>query len=147
MVARSEDWLGRNSHMTSPIIRASRRRFLQYLAASPLVASGAIEVCGMEAPSKLPDPMIWAPADRELINSPKDAINVFDFEPVARKNVPPAHFGYMASGIDDEVTLRANRDGFLKFQLRPRRLNDVSKRIGYMNALRRRLPRPRPRSP
>jgi 4-hydroxymandelate oxidase len=33
----------------------------------------------------------------------------------------------MASGIDDEVTLRANRDGFLKFQLRPRRLNDVSK--------------------
>ena len=44
-----------------------------------------------------------------------------------RKNVPPAHFGYMASGIDDEVTLRANREGFLKFQLRPRRLVDVSK--------------------
>ena len=43
------------------------------------------------------------------------------------KNVPPAHFGYMASGIDDEVTLRANREGFLKFQLRPRRLVDVSK--------------------
>ena len=31
-----------------------------------------------------------------------------------------AHFGYMASGIDDEVTLRANREGFLKFQLLPR---------------------------
>ena len=31
----------------------------------------------------------------------------------------------MATGIDDEVTLRANRDGFLKFQLRPRRLVDV----------------------
>ena len=29
--------------------------------------------------------------------------------------------------MDDEVTLRANREGFLKFQLRPRRLNDVSK--------------------
>ena len=55
-----------------------------------------------------------------------DAINVFDFEPVMRNNVPPAHFGYMASGIDDEVTLRANREGFLKFQLRPRRLVDVS---------------------
>jgi len=112
---------------SSPIVRASRRRFLQYLAASPLVASGAIEVRAMEAPSKWPDPMIWVPADRELIKSPKDAINVFDFEPVAHKNVPPAHFGYMASGIDDEVTLRANREGFLKFQLRPRRLNDVSK--------------------
>ena len=52
---------------------------------------------------------------------------MFDFEPVMRQNVPPAHFGYMASGIDDEVTLRANREGFLKFQLRPRRLVDVSK--------------------
>ena len=64
---------------------------------------------------------------RTLDHDPKDAINVFDFEPVARKNIPPAHFGYMASGIDDEVTLRANREGFLKFQLRPRRLVDVSK--------------------
>jgi isopentenyl diphosphate isomerase/L-lactate dehydrogenase-like FMN-dependent dehydrogenase len=32
----------------------------------------------------------------------------------------------MVTGIDDEVTLRANREGFLKFQLRPRRLVDVS---------------------
>src|SRR5713226_9582291 len=114
--------------MPSPIVRAtSRRRFLQYLAGSPLFASGALSAYGMEAPSKLPDPMIWAPAGGELIDSPKVAINVFDFEPVARKNVPPAHFGYMASGLDDEVTLRANREGFLKFQLSPRRLNDVSK--------------------
>jgi 4-hydroxymandelate oxidase len=105
----------------------SRRRFLQYLAGSPLFASGAISAYGMEAPSKLPDPMIWAPASGELIKTPKDAINVFDFESVARQNVPPAHFGYMASGIDDEVTLRANREGFLKFQLLPRRLKDVSK--------------------
>jgi 4-hydroxymandelate oxidase len=114
--------------MTSPIVLASsRRRFLQYLAGSPLFASGPISAYGTEAPSKLPDPMIWALADGELIKSPKDAINVFDFEPVAHKNVPPAHFGYMASGIDDEVTLHANREGFLKFQLLPRRLNDVSK--------------------
>jgi 4-hydroxymandelate oxidase len=113
--------------MASSIIRSSRRKFLQYLATSPLVASGAIEAYGSETPSKVPDPMIWTPADFGLIKSPKDAINVFDFEPVARQNVPPAHFGYMASGIDDEITLRANREGFLKFQLRPRRLNDVSK--------------------
>jgi isopentenyl diphosphate isomerase/L-lactate dehydrogenase-like FMN-dependent dehydrogenase len=113
--------------MTSLIVRASRRRFLRYLAGSPLFALGAISAYGTEAPSKLPDPMIWAPPDGELIKSPQDAINVFDFEPVAHKNIPPAHFGYMASGIDDEVTLRANREGFLKFQLLPRRLNDVSK--------------------
>jgi 4-hydroxymandelate oxidase len=114
--------------MTPNDMRAtSRRRFLQYLAASPLAVSGAREALAHEAQLKLPDPMIWAPPGLEPIKSPKDAINVFDFEPAAFKNVPPAHFGYMASGIDDEVTLRANREGFLKFQLRPRRLNDVSK--------------------
>ena len=52
---------------------------------------------------------------------------MFDFEPVMQKNVPPAHFGYMATGVDDEVTLRANREAFGKFELRPRRLVDVSK--------------------
>src|SRR5262245_58194013 len=112
--------------MPSPVRAISRRRFLQYVAASPLCASGTWPALGSEAPSKWPDPMIWAPADGEPIKTPKEAINVFDFEPVAFQNVPPAHFGYMASGLDDEVTLRANREGFLKFQLRPRRLRDVS---------------------
>jgi 4-hydroxymandelate oxidase len=114
--------------MTPDDVRAtSRRRFLQYLSASPLFASTALPALAEEAGLKLPDPMIWAPQGLDPIKSPKDAINVFDFEPAAFKNVPPAHFGHMASGIDDEVTLRANREGFLKFQLRPRRLNDVSK--------------------
>ncbi len=117
------------------------------VSGSSLLSIPGFAAWAAETPSRFPDPIIWAPFNaQDLIASPKDAINVFDFEPIARKNVPPAHFGYMASGIDDEVTLRANREGFLKFQLRPRRLNDVSKRIGYMNALRR-LPRPRPRSP
>src|SRR2546426_12275420 len=109
----------------------SRRRFLQFLAASPLFAYGGFSAFAGEGPTagiKLPDPIMWAPLRTEdLIKSPKDAINVFDFEPVCRANVPPAHCGYMAAGVDDEVTLRANREGFFKFQLRPRRLVDVSK--------------------
>ena len=109
---------------------ANRRRFLQWLAGSSAVAlagSGRLAEA-LEAPHLLPDPMTWAPRDLDyIISSPKEAINVFDFESVMKQNVPPAHFGYMASGIDDEVTLRANREGFLKFQLRPRRLVDVSK--------------------
>src|SRR6266545_6859278 len=109
----------------------SRRRFLQFLAASPLFACEGFSAFAGEGPTagtKLSDPIMWAPLRTEdLIKSPRDAINVFDFEPVCRANVPPAHFGYMASGVDDEVTLRANREGFLKFQLRPRRLVDVSK--------------------
>ncbi|MGZ5113605.1 MAG: alpha-hydroxy acid oxidase [Usitatibacter sp.] len=107
---------------------SARRQFLKFLSGSPLLAVPGFAAWAAEIPSKYPDPIIWAPFNpQDLIANPKDAINVFDFEPVARKNVPPAHFGYMASGIDDEVTLRANREGFLKFQLRPRRLNDVSK--------------------
>src|SRR5690242_18836407 len=109
---------------------ANRRRFLQFLAASPLFAAGAGSAVAetLLPKPKLPDPLMWGPQDaNELIKTPKEAINVFDFEPVMRQNVPPAHFGYMASGIDDEVTLRAKREGFLKFQLRPRRLVDVSK--------------------
>src|SRR5258708_33927854 len=106
----------------------ARRQFLKFLSGSPLLAVPGFAAWAAGAPWRYPDPIVWAPFNpQEFIASPKDAINVFDFEPVARKNVPPAHFGYMASGIDDEVTLRANREGFLKFQLRPRRLNDVSK--------------------
>jgi 4-hydroxymandelate oxidase len=111
---------------------ANRRRFLKWLSGSPLLACPGLAGLAAEippfAPPKRPDPMIWGPGElHDLIKDPKEAINVFDFEPVMRRNVPPAHFGYMASGIDDEVTLRANREAFLKYYLRPRRLNDVSK--------------------
>jgi isopentenyl diphosphate isomerase/L-lactate dehydrogenase-like FMN-dependent dehydrogenase len=109
---------------------ANRRRFLKYLAASPLLAGSAGSALAevLLPRPKAPDPLMWGPFDpADPIKSPKDAINVFDFEPVCRQNVPPAHFGYMAAGIDDEVTLRNNRSDFQKFQLRPRRLVDVSK--------------------
>jgi isopentenyl diphosphate isomerase/L-lactate dehydrogenase-like FMN-dependent dehydrogenase len=105
-----------------------RRQFLKWLAASPLLAApGASDLFAQDS-LKRADPMIWATTpDTEMIKTPKDAINVFDFEAVARQKVPPAHFGYMASGIDDEVTLRVNRTAFEHWQLRPRRLRDVSR--------------------
>jgi 4-hydroxymandelate oxidase len=108
----------------------SRRLFIKYLAASPLFAGTSLAALAQENtfPQWPPDPYAWAPRDyNHLITDPKEALDVFDFEPVMHKNVPAAHFGYMASGVDDDVTLRANRQGFLKFQLRPRRLVDVSK--------------------
>src|SRR4051812_10560536 len=126
-----------------------RRRFLQFLAASPLAAaSPAAFAQALIPPTLVPgvreaDPRMWAPYDpTHLIKDPKEAINVFDFEPVARQKVPPAHFGYMASGIDDEVTLRANREDFLKLQLRPRRLVDVSKVDMSVDILGTRYPSP-----
>ena len=102
---------------------ASRRNFLRFLAASPLIATPeytALAADLLERTPRLPDPIMWGSQGlNHLIKDPKEAVNVFDFELVARRNVPPAHFGYMASGIDDEVTLRANRADFLKYQLRP----------------------------
>ena len=62
-----------------------------------------------------------------LISSPGEALSVFEFEPLAKKVLPPAHYGYLASGVDDDLTLRANREAFTKVQIRPRRLVDVSR--------------------
>ena len=110
-------------------LTTTRRRFVQFLAASPLFSHCSTRALAEDTPvpARLPDPMVWAPRELDnLISDPKEALDVFDFEPVAKKKLPPAHFGYMVTGIDDEVTLRANREGFLKFQLRPRRLVDVS---------------------
>jgi len=90
----------------------SRRRFLKFLAGSPLFT----------APGPMPAQQSSAP-----IADPKDALNVMDFEAAAREALPPAHFGYLATGVDDDATLRANREGFQRIQLRPRRLVDVSK--------------------
>src|ERR1700736_3302297 len=107
---------------------ARRRRMLQFLATGPLLTAGPLAAFAQGFPARPPDPMVWAPRDPDnVITDPKQALDVFDFEPAAKKNLPPAHFGYMVTGADDEVTLRANREGFLKFQLRPRRLVDVSK--------------------
>jgi 4-hydroxymandelate oxidase len=107
---------------------ASRRRLLQFLAASPLFAQAAFSRRALAEAFRPQDPAEWAPRDLDnLIADPAQALDVFDFEPVMKKNVPPAHFGYMATGADDEMTLRANRESFKKFELRPRRLTDVSK--------------------
>ena len=95
---------------------ASRRSFLRYLAASPVLA--AAERAFGQFDFTLTD---------TLITSPAEAVNVFDFEPVARNNLTLAHYTYMASGVDDGGTIAANRAGFEKFQLRVRRLVDVRK--------------------
>jgi isopentenyl diphosphate isomerase/L-lactate dehydrogenase-like FMN-dependent dehydrogenase len=60
------------------------------------------------------------------INNAKDALSVADFEGLARQALPPAHWGYMASGVDDNATLNANIKAYSHIELRPRRLVDVA---------------------
>src|SRR5450432_1618586 len=90
---------------------SARREFLRFLAASPLAAQA-----WAQNPTGLYTPAYRAP------ESAKDAINVMDFEPLARKALPPAHWGYLATGVDDDLTLRMNREAMAHYQLRARRL-------------------------
>jgi isopentenyl diphosphate isomerase/L-lactate dehydrogenase-like FMN-dependent dehydrogenase len=89
-----------------------RRALLKFLAASPLFAGMA--------------PLTEVLADERTLASAADALDVFDLEAAAQRLVPPAHWGYLQSGVDGDVTLRANQAAFARYQLRPRRFVDVS---------------------
>jgi 4-hydroxymandelate oxidase len=113
----------------------ARRRFLRMLAVSPLIASPHFlgsPVASLLSAGGLPREEFvgWLETFQrsdEVISSPEQALDILDFEPVARKVLPPAHFGYLATGVDDDGTVRANREGYSHIQIRPRRLVDVEK--------------------
>ena len=71
-----------------------------------------------------------------------DALDVFDFEALARTKLPPAHWGYLATGADDDATIEANRDGYKRWAIRSRRLVDVNKIDASVEILGRRWPTP-----
>jgi 4-hydroxymandelate oxidase len=104
--------------MTNPTSRSyNRRAFLQFLATSPYVAAlGGVRAFAQQNPEIA-----------SVIGNPKDAFSVMDFEEAARRKVLPGHWAYMVSGVDDDATLRANREGYKHVQLRPRRLRDATK--------------------
>ncbi|HEX3128294.1 MAG TPA: alpha-hydroxy acid oxidase [Thermoanaerobaculia bacterium] len=58
----------------------------------------------------------------------QEAINIFDFEAIARENLPQQAYDYYASGALDEVTLRQNRAAYERVSLAYRVLVDVSRR-------------------
>ncbi len=99
--------------------RELRRHFLRFLAASPFFAE-ALSETGWAQGTPPGDPKFAIPAA-------KDALSLLDFEALARQTLPPAHWGYMASGVDDNATLNANINAYSRIELRPRRLVDVSK--------------------
>ncbi len=90
---------------------ASRRRFLRYLAASPLLALPAF------AQQRISSEVTKA----------SEALNVFELEVIAKRNIPAAHWGYLSGGVLDDRTVLSNRQAFDTWGLRARRLIDVSK--------------------
>jgi len=88
----------------------SRREFLRFLAASPL--AGAMSGINLAHGA-------------EVVGNPADALDIFDLKATASGIIPTAHWGYLATGVNDDATLRANRTAFEKYFLRSRRLIDV----------------------
>lgn len=115
--------------------RADRRAFVRFLAASPLLAPLALGGCadddGDESLAAALDRMgTYGEPDQDLgevIESADRALDVFDMRVTAQRTLPPAHYGYIATGVDGDVTLRANRTAFDGWQIRPHRLVGVDK--------------------
>jgi 4-hydroxymandelate oxidase len=111
----------------------ARRQFLRMLVASPLLASSRF--FGSPFANLLPTEVMpegkalaaraMLQPGEDVISSPDQAFDVMDFEAAARKALPPAHFGYLATGVDDDGTVRANREGYSHLQIRSRRLVNV----------------------
>src|ERR1051325_4324895 len=99
-------------------MNANRREFFQILAASTVLAPSVRALAQQLAVSH---------DQPGVITSAKDALQIMDFEEASRKALPAAHWGYMASGSDDDAPLRATVEPYRRIGLKPRRLVDVSK--------------------
>jgi (S)-2-hydroxy-acid oxidase len=64
--------------------------------------------------------------DAPPITAADQVLDVMEFEALARDALPPAHFGYIATGNDDDRTVARNRDAFSHYEIRSRRFVDVS---------------------
>jgi isopentenyl diphosphate isomerase/L-lactate dehydrogenase-like FMN-dependent dehydrogenase len=132
----------------------SRRQFLAFLAGSPLLAAAGLDrewLTSLGATAR-PDALLQAAdtvatAGHPVLQPPRitraaDALDVFDFEGVAQQNIPVAHWGYLMTGTDDDGTIAANRAGFDRWTLKPRRLVDVSRIDASMAIFGQRYPTP-----
>ena len=110
-----------------------RRQFLQFLAASPVLAAAGLSprlLHGLVSSSDRRAGEALSLAQQALqqpgaIRSAAEALDVFDFEPVAKARIPVAHWAYLETGTDGDETIQANRDGFARLALRARRLINV----------------------
>jgi isopentenyl diphosphate isomerase/L-lactate dehydrogenase-like FMN-dependent dehydrogenase len=65
---------------------------------------------------------LWA-QDEDVM----DPVNVHEFEAIAKRKLHKLAYDFIAGGVEDELTLRANRDAFRRWFLVPRVMIDVSK--------------------
>lgn len=80
------------------------------------------QTIGGALPDQDPNRFLNMQLSGQLVESAEEAINVWDMEQVAHANNLPEHWAYLHMGVDDLETRKANREGFQRYQLRPRRL-------------------------
>ncbi len=97
----------------------TRRTFVAGLTALP--ALGAAAFADEAAP-----PAVRFHRDPPPLTAADQVLNVMDFEPLARTALPPAHYAYIATGIDDDLTVLRNHDAFGHYQIRARRFADLT---------------------
>jgi 4-hydroxymandelate oxidase len=108
---------------------ADRRRFLKLLAASPLLSVAGLSPGNgfAQFPPGGVDATDSDAGTGVVVGDLKEVLNVFDLQKTAEKTMLYQHYMWLASGVEDESTLRANREGFNRYQIRARVLADTSK--------------------
>ncbi len=96
--------------------RSALRKLVQFAAASPVLA--AAQASAQERA------VVYPPSYSDEVMGP---INLHEFEPIAKQKLHQFAYDFIAGGVEDEVTLRANRESFECLRLIPRVLTDVSK--------------------
>jgi len=108
-----------------------RRAFLSFLAASPIMAYAGFTSRWVEdlmaEPAAPQDTAAFGAQSEVVIKSVKEALNVFDFDAVARTKLSTAHYTFITDGSFNNETVRANREGFSKYEIRLRRLTGITK--------------------
>ena len=124
------DWTSRRIMHTTSGLSDSRRKFLRYLALSPAFATPLLMSRSLQkafAFDHAGAPPGGSAPRAESITSADQALDVMEFEPLARQALPPAHFAYLATGVDDDATVRLNHEAYQHIEIRARRLVDVEK--------------------
>jgi len=65
----------------------------------------------------------------QVLNSAEEAVNVWDMEATLHSTNLPEHWAYLHMGVNDFETRVANREGFQKLMLRPRRLGKDATKV------------------
>ncbi|MDP6675736.1 MAG: alpha-hydroxy-acid oxidizing protein, partial [Gammaproteobacteria bacterium] len=105
--------------VTTEVCLDSRRQLLRFMLQSPLIASGA-SLASLWPAVGLARPELAIP---DAVNR---TLDVFQMKAAARAKLDLRAWHFIVNGADDGKTMAANRQVFDDWQIRVRRLIDIS---------------------